>query len=94
MFEDLMARLSLRRSMSGIYFEIRTLRQMFEIWSEAAGLESVAARRHRLRGTPQDEIDVQPETEEQLAARIAAQIEYDRLQGKDPGTTWMPDPER
>lgn len=94
MFDAILRNLSLRRSAAGIYYELRTLRQMLEVVFEHEGLELPAARRARDRGDLTDEIRVEGPDEERLAERAAEQIAKDRLSGRDPGTTWRPDPER
>lgn len=94
MFDTILRNLSLRRSAAGIYFELRTLRQMLEIVFEDQGLELPAARRARTRGELPDELRVEGPDEERMSELAAERILKDRLSGRDPGTTWRPDPER
>jgi hypothetical protein len=49
MFEALIRNLSLRRSAAGIYYELRTLRQMLEVVFEREGLELPSVRRARAK---------------------------------------------
>jgi hypothetical protein len=94
MFDALLARLSLRRSAAGIYFELRTLRQMAEIYFDAAGLELPRERRRKFSSTI-DEVPVDGSmTEEQMAARERDRINKDRALGRDSGTEWREDPNR
>lgn len=76
--------------MAGIYYELRTLRRMLEVVMQAQGYDLPA------KSTREDveELQIDPPSEEQLAAAAARQIQIDRLEGRDPGTTWMEDPNR
>ena len=94
MFDAILRNLSLRRSTAGLYYELRTLRQMLEIVFEREGLELPAARRARQRGELTDDLRVEPPSEEWLAEQAAERIKKDRLSGRDPGTGWMEDPNR
>jgi hypothetical protein len=93
---DRLLNLSLRRSAAGIYYELRTLRQMLEIIFKDQGYElpreARPSRRPPVEGV--DEVDVDPMSEEQLAEREADRIRRERLMGRDPGTTWQEDPNR
>lgn len=92
MFDRILNRLSLRRSTAGIYYELRTLRQMAEILFKEYGFELPSERRARRKS--EADLDVNPPSEEQLAAARARQIRIDELEGRDPGTTWREDPNR
>lgn len=99
MFTDIFARFSLRRSIAGIYFELRALRQLMEIRHEADGLESLGAyrSRHRDRRVAADSPDIPTDVslgEEFEAERRAREVEIALLEGRDPGTSWRPDPNR
>jgi hypothetical protein len=92
MLTDLLTRLSLRRACAGIYFELRTIRQMLEIRWQVDGLD---LPRDRKQPAPAPVDPDEPElTEEQLAAKVARDVEIAILEGRDPGTTWRPDPNR
>jgi hypothetical protein len=93
MFEALIRNLSLRRSAAGIYYELRTLRQMLEVVFEREGLELPSVRRARAKADDA-ELNVNPPTEEELAALEADRIHRDLFNKVDPGTTWRPDPNR
>lgn len=100
MFDAIFTRLSLRRACAGIYSELRTIRQMLEIDWQARGLvlprDRRAAERHAANTPEADgEFSVDPElTLEQQAMIEADRIQRLRLEGKDPGTDWRPDPNR
>lgn len=92
MLDRLLARLSLRRSTAGIYYELRTLRQMAEIYFDYLGLELPVERRRRDKSPADIAVD-QPD-EHELARREVDRIRRAELEGRDPGTTYRPDPNR
>lgn len=94
MFDSILRNLSLRRSVAGLYYEIRTLRQMLEVVFEREELELPAARRNRRRMDQIGDLQVEPPSEEQVAEQAAERIKKDRLSGRDPGTSWREDPNR
>lgn len=96
MFDRILANLSLRRSLAGIYFELRTLRQILAQHWEI----DVASLRERPQRVPLTDEDASEDgvtmelTEEQLAAIESDRVRIAILEGRDPGTSWRPDPNR
>lgn len=93
------SRISAKRSLAGIYFELRTLRQMAEIWFENASLplprDVKAAIKSSSGLSESDQLPPDVElTEEEMAAREAERVQRALLERRDPGTSWRPDPER
>lgn len=103
MFDRLLSALSIRRSLAGIYYELRTLRQLRELEHEALGYETLESRRaslrHRREGSALDDrsLDIAIDThgdEEIRGQEAALEIQRKRNLGIDPGTDWRPDPNR
>lgn len=94
MFDRILANLSLRRSAAGIYFELRTLRQMLEIVFEREQLELPRDRKRPVAEQIDEGVDDVELTEEQIAEQRARAIRVARLEGRDPGTDWEEDPNR
>ena len=101
MFDRLLTHISLRRSMAGIYYELRELRRMYasHLTELGVALPSKADDREPATGAADVTDDeaaaaLMSLTEEQLAERTAMDVRRAVLEGRDPGTDWRPDPNR